>query len=121
MPAPGWPAGHPGHPGHAASARRYVHMRASTADLERSLEVLKTSFAEGRLTIEELDQRVGQAFCARFFGELMAITADLPVGIFGRLPAHPATLPPPRKRWPARIVVACAVLPVAVVAGLLAA
>jgi hypothetical protein len=105
----------------AAGARRYVHMRASTADLERSLQVLKTSFAEGRLTLQELDQRAGRAFKARFFAELMALTADLPVGIFGRLPAHPATLPPPRTRRPAVIAVACAVLLMAVVAGLLAA
>jgi Domain of unknown function (DUF1707) len=75
--------------GHAAAARRYVHMRASTADLERSIEVLKTSFAEGRLTKDELTERVGQALVSRFFAELMALTDDLPVGVFGRLPAHP--------------------------------
>jgi hypothetical protein len=72
-------------------------MRASSADLDRSIEVLKTSFVEGRLTKEELDQRVGQAFVSRFFAELMAITADLPVGTFGRLPAHPATRALPRR------------------------
>jgi hypothetical protein len=76
--------------GYAAAFRRYVHMRASTADLERSIEVLKMSFAEGRLTKEELVERVGRALIARFFAELMALTDDLPVGIFGRLPAHPA-------------------------------
>jgi hypothetical protein len=68
-------------------------MRASTADLDRSIEVLKTSFVEGRLTKDELEERAGQAFVARFFGELMQITADLPVGTFGRLPAHPVTPP----------------------------
>jgi hypothetical protein len=75
--------------GYAAAFRRYVHMRASSADLERSIEVLKTSFAEGRLTKEELVERVGRALVSRFFAELMALTDDLPVGIFGRLPAHP--------------------------------
>jgi hypothetical protein len=74
-------------------------MRASTADLERSIEVLKTSFAEGRLTKEELVERVGQALVSRFFAELMELTDDLPVGIFGRLPAHPATPAFPRGRW----------------------
>jgi hypothetical protein len=74
-------------------------MRASAADLERSVGVLKVSFVEGRLTKEELDQRVGQAFVSRFFAELMALTADLPVGTFGRLPAHPATPAPPRRSW----------------------
>ena len=75
------------------AAARYVHMRASTADLERSIEVLKTSFAEGRLTKPELDQRVGLALVSRFFAELMTLTEDLPVGTFGRLPAHPVTPP----------------------------
>jgi Domain of unknown function (DUF1707) len=82
----------------AMAAGRYVHMRASTADRDRSIEVLKTSFIEGRLTRDELDLRLGQAFISRFFAQLMAITADLPVGPFGRLPAHPVTPPFPRTR-----------------------
>jgi hypothetical protein len=81
------------------AARRYVHMRASTADLERSIEVLKTSFVEGRLTMQEFDLRVGQALVSRFFAELMDLTEDLPVGTFGRLPAHPVTPPFGRTRW----------------------
>jgi hypothetical protein len=66
-------------------------MWASPADRDRSLEVVKSSFAEGRLTIEELDLRVGQVLVSRYFEELMALTADLPVGPFGRLPAHRVT------------------------------
>ena len=89
------------------AARRYVHMRASTADLERSVEVLKTSFAEGRLTRQEFDLRVGQALVSRFFAELMTLTEDLPVGTFGRLPAHPVTPPFRRTR---RLAVAGEVL-----------
>jgi hypothetical protein len=66
-------------------------MRASTADRDRSLEVVKASFAEGRLTRQELDQRLGQVLVSRYFEELMALTADLPAGPFGRLPAHRVT------------------------------
>ncbi len=75
-------------------------MRASAADTDRTVAVLKTSFVEGRLTRDELDLRLGQALVSRFFGELMEVTADLPVGTFGRLPAHPAS-PPFRRpvRW----------------------
>ena len=62
------------------AAGSYVHMRASTADLERSIAVLKTSFVEGRLTKHELDLRVEQALVSGFFAELMALTADLPAG-----------------------------------------
>jgi hypothetical protein len=68
-----------------------MRMWASTADRDRAIDVLKTAFVEGRLTSQELDLRVGQVFGSRFFGELMTLTADLPAGVFGRLPAHPAT------------------------------
>ncbi len=78
------------------AAGSYALMRASTTDRDRSIEVLKASFVEGRLTRDELDLRLGQAFVSRFFAELMTITADLPVGTFGRLPAHPVTPPYPR-------------------------
>jgi Domain of unknown function (DUF1707) len=73
------------------AAGRYPYMRASTADRDRSVEVVKTSFVEGRLTMEELDLRVGQVLVSRYFEELMALTADLPVGPHGRLPAHSVT------------------------------
>jgi hypothetical protein len=73
------------------AAARYPCMWASKADRDRSLEVVKASFAEGRLTTEELDLRVGQVLVSRYFEELMALTADLPVGPFGRLPAHRVT------------------------------
>lgn len=36
-------------------------LRASTADRERAVDVLKAGFAEGRLTKDEYDDRVSQA------------------------------------------------------------
>ena len=101
----------------------YVHMRASTADLERSIEVLKTSFAEGRLTRQELDERLGLALVAAFFAELMALTEDLPVGTFGRLPAHPVTPPFRRTGRPAltRAALVLGGLAVLLVSGIIAA
>ncbi len=60
------------------------------------IEVIKASFAEGRLTKPELDLRVGQALVSRYFPELIALIADLPAGPFGRLPWHPADPAPPR-------------------------
>jgi DUF1707 SHOCT-like domain/Domain of unknown function (DUF4190) len=83
-------------------------MRASTADRDRSIEVIKTSFAEGRLTKQELDLRVGQVLVSRFFEELMALTADLPVGPFGTLPAHPVTPAFPRMSRLAVAALVCA-------------
>jgi hypothetical protein len=53
---------------------------ASTADRERAVDVLKAGFAEGRLTKDEYDVRVSQAYAARTYAELAVVTADLPGG-----------------------------------------
>jgi hypothetical protein len=87
-------------------------MRASSADRDRAIEVLKASFAEGRLTKDELDERVGQALLARAFAELMALTVDLPVGPFGRLPAHRVTPTLPRRNRLAVLTLTLCLLPV---------
>jgi hypothetical protein len=97
------------------AAGSYAHMRASTADRDRSIEVLKASFVEGRLTKNELDLRLSLAFVSRFFTELMAVTADLPVGTFGRLPAHPVTPAFPRT---SRLAIAAAALVIGGLVGI---
>jgi Domain of unknown function (DUF1707) len=53
---------------------------AASADRERAVGVLRAAFTEGRLTQEELDDRVAQAYAARTYGQLWALTADLPAG-----------------------------------------
>jgi DUF1707 SHOCT-like domain len=53
---------------------------ASSADRERTVGVLRAGFTEGRLNQEELDDRVAQAYAARTYGQLWALTADLPTG-----------------------------------------
>jgi hypothetical protein len=53
---------------------------AASADRERAVGVLRAGFTEGRLTQEELDERVAQAYAARTYGQLWALTADLPAG-----------------------------------------
>jgi hypothetical protein len=55
-------------------------MRAASADRERAVDVLKAGFTEGRLTQDEYNDRMGQAYAARTYAELMALTADLPAG-----------------------------------------
>jgi hypothetical protein len=55
-------------------------MRASHADRERTIDTLKAAFVQGRLTKDELDQRVGQAFASKTYAELAALSADLPAG-----------------------------------------
>lgn len=79
----------------------YARMLASIADRDRTIRTLQDSFAEGRLTWDELDHRLGQALRTRDFPQLLALTADLPpAGPFDRLPAHRTT---PRRTNPGRI------------------
>ena len=53
---------------------------AGSADRERTVGVLRAGFTEGRLTQDELDDRVARAYAARTYGDLWALTADLPAG-----------------------------------------
>ena len=55
------------------------HFRASQADRERAIDVLKTAFAEERLTKDAFDLRANQAFASRTYAELAAVTSDLHV------------------------------------------
>jgi hypothetical protein len=68
----------PGYP--AQQARIDPSMRAASADRERAVDVLKAGFAEGRLTQDEYNDRMARAYAARTYGELAALTADLPAG-----------------------------------------
>jgi hypothetical protein len=42
--------------------------------------MLKAAFVQGRVTKDEFDARVGQAFASRTYAELAAVTADIPAG-----------------------------------------
>lgn len=53
-------------------------MRAADADRERVAEQLRRAHAEGRLDLVEYDERVQAAWAARTYGDLAAMTADLP-------------------------------------------
>ncbi len=54
---------------------------AATADRERTVGALRAGFVEGRLTQDELDERIAQAYAARTYGDLWALTTDLPTGV----------------------------------------
>ncbi len=86
-------------------------MRAADADREHVAERLRTAAVEGRLLTEELEERLEAVFSARTYGELEALTQDLP-----RAPA-----PSSRNRrssapipWPAAVLVVMFVMPVVV-------
>ncbi len=84
-------------------------IRAGNADRERVVAQLNAAFSEGRLDVAELDERVAAAYAAKTVGELVPLTADLPVGQQAgrsaapvpradRVPA-PAGAPSPAVRW----------------------
>jgi hypothetical protein len=53
-------------------------LRASHADRDHTVEILRIAAGDGRLTADELDQRLEAALTARTYRELAALTADLP-------------------------------------------
>ncbi|MFF7972802.1 DUF1707 domain-containing protein [Streptomyces sp. NPDC007905] len=55
-------------------------LRASDADRERVSELLRDALAEGRLDMEEFEERLEATYKARTYGELTPITRDLPTG-----------------------------------------
>ena len=65
---------------------------AGSADRERAVGVLRAGFTEGRLSQDELDDRVARAYAARTYSDLWALIADLPAG---PLP-YPTALPHPQ-------------------------
>jgi hypothetical protein len=84
-------------PGDGMPAAGRGLMRASDADREQVIGVLKVAFVQGRLTKDELDLRVGQAFTARTNAELAVVTADIPAG---QAAAAPLPQPAGARGWP---------------------
>jgi len=80
VPLGGYPIPPGGYPMVQGQVRMNPGMRAASADRERAVDVLKAGFTEGRLTQEEYNERAGRAYAARTYGELTALTADLPAG-----------------------------------------
>jgi uncharacterized RDD family membrane protein YckC len=68
-------------------------MRASDADRERAVAFLHDAATEGRLTADELDDRIARAFASTTYGELDTLVGDLPI------PVRPEPLRPARAGW----------------------
>src|SRR5215472_12170495 len=74
----------------AASATGRERLRASHADREQVIDALKVAFVHGMLAKDEFDLRVSQTLSSRTYGELAAVTADLPVKPTSAEPPRPA-------------------------------
>jgi len=71
-------------------------LRLSDEERERVAEFLRDQVGEGRLTLAELEDRLGTVYSARVRGDLAGITRDLPV------PSRPSSAGrsgPPTRHW----------------------
>jgi hypothetical protein len=84
--------GHEGSKDNEKDAR--ARLRTSHADRNQAIDRLKAAFVHGRLTKDELVARTAQAYSARTYADLAALTADLP--------AEPAAAKPPAQPVPAQ-------------------
>ncbi|MFW0786826.1 DUF1707 domain-containing protein [Gordonia sp. CPCC 206044] len=62
---------------------RRARLRAADADRELVHQILSAAMARGSLSPDEYQERAGKAVAAKTFGELDALTDDLPVGQLG--------------------------------------
>jgi hypothetical protein len=76
-----------------------AELRASDADREAVVTALRRHHADGRLTTEELEERVAIAWGARHVAELEALGTDLP----RTPPPAPPVVARPLPRWPGRV------------------
>lgn len=68
-------------------------MRISDADREQVTARLREHYAAGRLTSEELEERITAALSAKTYGDLRRIMVDLPEP--APVGANPGPVPPP--------------------------
>src|SRR3984957_19930290 len=79
-------------------------IRASDADREVVVDALREAYSEGRLTLDEFDERMSAAYASRTWGELRELTVDLPsqpvlgADLPGRQLPAPVAYPPWRER-----------------------
>ena len=68
------------------SSAPLVPARAADADREAVADQLRIAAGDGRIDLAELEERLGQAYAAKTYGQLQVLVADLPI--------HSASIPP---------------------------
>jgi uncharacterized protein DUF1707/cell wall-active antibiotic response 4TMS protein YvqF len=81
----------------SAEHPKHLELRASDADRERVAKILHEAMGEGRLDINELDERLQSVYQAKTLGDLVPLTADLPVSVQTVAPV-PTSSPLPDSR-----------------------
>jgi len=79
------------------SAARQV--RISDADRERAAQRLQQALVEGRITLNEMDERMAEVYAARFAGDLEGPFADLPEGALVPSSGCPRQVPARAPTW----------------------
>jgi len=65
-------------------------LRISDTDRDRAAGVLREAHAEGRITVDELDERLTSVYSAKTFADLVPVTRDLPATRDAAAAATPA-------------------------------
>jgi hypothetical protein len=94
-----------------AGMAAHGRLRASDTDREQMIDVLKAAFVQGRLTKDEFDVRIGQAFAARTYADLAAVIPAGRIGAQSPLKAARAQARPPVNKHVKPAV--CAIVPAA--------
>ncbi|GAA1573954.1 DUF1707 SHOCT-like domain-containing protein [Streptomyces globosus] len=107
---------------HQGPQKPLPELRASDADRDRVVERLRDALAEGRLDMEEFEERLESAYTSRTYAQLETLTRDLPAA--GAAPAGTAVAggaaAPAAGSWAGRIgggMRAAAATAVAVMSG----
>ncbi|WP_405492472.1 DUF1707 domain-containing protein [Streptomyces sp. NBC_00096] len=97
-------------PDEPLTAKPLPELRASDADRERVVDRLRDAVAEGRLDMDEFEERLEAAYTSRTYAELEPLTRDLPApGAAAPVAAAPVGLTKagpaagPDSAWPSRI------------------
>jgi len=83
-----------------------TRLRASDADRERVAARIQQASSEGRLTLDETEQRLGDVYAAKYVDELAEFLSDLPT----EQPPREPRFPPPLRLHAALVVLLSALL-----------
>jgi hypothetical protein len=74
-------------------------IRASDGERQSVVDVLRDAYTDGRLTLDEFEERMSAAYAARTWTDLRQLTADLPVEpLLGADLNHQPRVVPPATR-----------------------
>lgn len=77
-------------------------IRASDGDRERVVEILRDQTGQGRLTLDEFEERMSAAYAAKTWDDLRPLTRDLPIDVSFDEDGQRVSLPSDPKQQPSR-------------------